>query len=741
MGPSLLPPSLALLVVLLVLLALLQHRLARRAERSALADRDAAVERGSHRAQLQYPWVDLSRCIGCGICVRVCPEDQVLAIIHGQAQVVHGSRCVGHARCVDACPVQALRVTIEGIETRRDIPAIDARREAVGSPGLFLAGEITGFSLVRTAITHGTEVAREAVRRLATGPALATGEQGLLIVGSGPAGLACALEAKRLGLEPLVIEQETLGGTVAQYPRRKLVMTRPVELPLHGVVDRTELSKEELIELWTGVTARAGLRILERVRFEGLERIGDGYDVRTSRGSVRARSVCLAIGRRGSPRKLEVPGEELPKVAYSLVDAQSYRGRRILVVGGGDSAIEAAVGLAEQEGNRVTLSYRKETFTRIKSKNELRIAEFAGRGRVELRLGSEVESIEPAAVTLVEGCGGARRASRIANDDVFIFAGGVPPVAMLEAAGVSFRPEDRPPLVPLAEKGTGLLIALGGVALFLIATVAWWFIQRDYYALSPVERLAAPEHRWLRPAGGFGLAMGVLALLAMGWNLAYLLRRSRRGARLPGTLGFWMSSHVFTGMLALVAAFAHAAGSPRPSPGGHALLLMALVVGAGAIGRYLYSFVPRAANGRELALGEARAELLATLDGWTAPEGSTVDLAALKSDLVAWVERDRWEGSFLRRIARLVTSGVRARRWLRGRRDLGAGLAPSDRARFERGLSRAHRAALAATHWEDVRGILATWRYLHRWLAFLLVLVVLLHVAVALRYASFGSTG
>lgn len=741
MDPALLTLALVLLVVLLAILAVAQHRLARRAERQRLAERDVAKDRGSHRAQLQYPWVDLSRCFGCGLCVAACPEEQVLDIIHGQAQVVHGSRCVGHARCAAVCPVDALQVTIEDLETRRDIPALTEQREATTARGVFLAGEITGFALVRTAITHGTEVAREVARRVAERPKSDPAVQDLVIVGGGPAGLSCALEAKRLGLEPLVLEQESVGGTVAKYPRRKMVMTQPVELPMYGIIDRTEISKEELIDLWQGVVATAGVRVETGVRFDGLEPNGEGYVVRTSRGETRARHVCLAVGRRGSPRKLDVPGEELPKVTYSLVDAQSYEGRRILVVGGGDSALEAAIGLAEQQDNDVTISYRKSAFFRVKPKNERRLGNMVQKGKIRLVLDSAVESITPEHVVLKLTRDGDEKRAKLANDDVFIFAGGVPPFRMLESAGVSFRPEDRPPLTPLAERGTGLLYALGGVALFVLATIAWWLLHLDYYALPAAERLGSARHALLRASGPFGLAMGVLAVGAMLWNLAYLVRRSKFGKRIPGTLQFWMSSHVFTGMLALVAVFVHAAGSPRATPGGHAFALMAVVVAAGAIGRYLYSFVPRAANGRELALDEARAELLVALDGWKAPAGSSVDLSAVKSELVAWAEADRWRGGFFGRLVRLLTAGHRARRWLDSRADLLAGLDAEAARRFHRGLARAHRSALAATHWEDIRGILATWRSIHRWLALLLVLVVVLHIVVSLRYASFLGGG
>ena len=127
------------------------------------------------------------------------------------------------------------------------------------------------------------------------------------------------------------------------------------------------------MQLWVETAATYELPLQEGVTFHRVEELGDALVVETSAGTIPTRNVCLAIGRGGSPRKLGVPGEDLPKVAYSLMDAASYRGRRVLVVGGGDSAVEAAIGLAEQPGNEVTLSYRGEAFTRIKARNEARL--------------------------------------------------------------------------------------------------------------------------------------------------------------------------------------------------------------------------------------------------------------------------------------------------------------------------------------------------------------------------------
>ena len=277
---------LGVLALLLVLaLASIRHRRAQlKALGRSLASLEEAKARGSHRAQLQYPIVDLTRCLGCGTCIRACPEEGVLELIHGQAVVVHGARCVGHGLCAVDCPTEAIAVTLSDLGDRRDIPAITDGLEAKGSPGLFLAGEVSGFALIRTAISQGAVVADEVARRAAggNGPgAPVDGMLDLLIVGAGPAGISCSLRAKERGLRFHTIEQEDVGGTVAKYPRRKLVMTQPVDLPLHGRLKRTTYLKEELMEVWRGVVEKNDLHIETGTVFTGLSREDDGiYRVR-----------------------------------------------------------------------------------------------------------------------------------------------------------------------------------------------------------------------------------------------------------------------------------------------------------------------------------------------------------------------------------------------------------------------------------------------------------------------------
>jgi len=726
-------------------LAVWHRRADLRRMRSTLAVRQEHRE-GPAGAVLHEPQIDLSRCLGCGTCVAACPESGVLDLVHGQAQVVRGSRCVGHAVCEAECPVGAITVTVANLEERRDVPVLDGL-EAVDVPGLILAGEVTAHALIKGAVDQGCAAAQLAAERSGEGDPTTLD---LCIVGAGPAGLACALEARRLGLSFVVLDQEpTVGGTVAKYPRAKLVLTQPLELPLVGKLKRTTFSKEELIELWEDLVDRHDLPVHSGEVVERVEPKDGRFVVHRRRGAALvARTVCMAVGRRGVPRRLGVAGEELPKVAYSLLDAHGHRGEKVLVVGGGDSAVEAALALAEQPGNEVTLSYRRGAFVRIRERNEARLQRALAEGGLRVLLHSEVRSIHPDHVVLSVDANAAAASGNaavacatevaLANDLVFVFAGGEPPVPLLEAAGVSFDPERRRPSSEGAEVEPGpdasltrsLWIAFA--ATLLVGGFCFW--HHDYYAGTAAERAAHPKHALLRSGFGIGVWFGVAATACVVVNLLYLARR--RGWLRWGSLRGWMTSHVATGVLAVLFAVLHAALQPQATPGGQAFWALVVLLLTGAVGRWFYAWVPRATNGTELAGADARARLRDLAPSWKDTWGIDLEWDRWQRDL----DQTQWERSFVGRLRGLWSDqrNLRARLGELQRAGQERGVPVEELARTRALAEQAHRSALMAARLEDFRALLATWRYVHRWGALLMVLLLVVHLVQVFGHGAFS---
>lgn len=421
-------------VAILAQIRRLQHR-----ERAALesAARAGQLQEGP---RAQHPHIDVDHCIGCGACVDVCPEGDVLAVIGGKAAIANGQKCIGHGLCAEACPVGAIEIVMAAASISADLPQLTPEFET-NVPGLFIVGELGGLALIKNAINQGRDCIDGIAKRLARprGPRPAEGISDVCIVGAGPGGISASLRAIERGLSYVTLEQDELGGTVAKYPRQKLVLTSPVELPLYGKFKKLEISKENLLEVWGELSSKVGLVVQTRERVEHIRRDADGgFTVETPAGRYRARHVILAVGRRGTPRKLEIPGEELPHVMYSLLEAEAYTDRRILVVGGGDSAVEAAMGLAHQTGNQVTLSYRKGEFARLKDRNARGMQDFIKTGRIQTIFNSNPVEIRRDSVIL--DVAGATRS--IPADYVWIFIGGVAPSEFLERAGVVMGPRD-----------------------------------------------------------------------------------------------------------------------------------------------------------------------------------------------------------------------------------------------------------------------------------------------------------
>ncbi|MGC2465349.1 MAG: NAD(P)-binding domain-containing protein [Candidatus Acidiferrum sp.] len=414
----------------------------RRLKRTEARAREAA-EKGklySEGPRAQHPHIDATYCIGCSICTHVCPEGDVLAMIGGKAVIVNGYKCIGHSLCAEACPVGAITMVMSKASMGADMPSLTPNYESTVQ-NLFIVGELGGLALIKNAINQGRDCIDTIASRVSPAKSASSGGNvyDVLIIGAGPAGISAALRAIEKKLNYLTVELDTIGGTVSKYPRQKLVMTSPVEFPMYGKFKKMELSKEELLLFWQKILQRADFKIRSGEGVENIKKGEDGiFTSTTSKGEYRSRAVVLAIGRSGTPRKLGVKGEELPKVMYRLIEADHYINKQILVVGGGDSAVEAAMGLAEQHGNKVTLSYRQDRFSRIKTRNAQRIEECIKKAKLTVLFNSTPTEFKPSSVVLDI----AGKIQEIPNDFVWIFAGGTPPNAFLEKIGVGLGARD-----------------------------------------------------------------------------------------------------------------------------------------------------------------------------------------------------------------------------------------------------------------------------------------------------------
>ena len=405
-----------------------------------------AAEKGKLRSdgpQSQHPRIDNNYCIGCATCTVVCPEGDVLGMVGGKAMIINGYKCIGHSICAEACPVGAITMVMASPSVGANLATLTPSYETTVK-NMFIVGELGGLALIKNAVNQGRDCVDTIAARLAPSRS-ASPEPGIydiLIVGAGPAGISSSLRASEKKINYLTLEESEIGGTVAKYPRQKLVMTSPVEFPMHGKFKKTELSKEQLLEFWQKVMKRADFKCKTGEKVENIIKEQDGiFTVSTGKSQHRARYVVLAIGKAGSPRKLGVKGEELPKVMYRLIEADHYVNKRILIVGGGDSAVEAAMGLASQVGNAVTLCYRGETFSRIKERNTQRINDFMRKNKLKVFFNANpVEFRQDSVILEVKGVN-----QTILNDYVWIFAGGEPPTAFLKKIGVGFADRDVTP--------------------------------------------------------------------------------------------------------------------------------------------------------------------------------------------------------------------------------------------------------------------------------------------------------
>lgn len=414
---------LIVLIILLIYLKVTSKKSKRTKEKIA-----KAKELGFYEPVSLHPVIDPNTCIGSGACIEACPEKDILGWVSGKSKCINTSRCVGHGACFHACPVQAISLVI-GTEKRGvELPHVSQQFET-NVPGIFIAGELGGMGLIKNAVEQGKQAVENIFKRNYKSD---NSDYDIAIVGAGPAGISATLTAKKNNMKYITLEQDTIGGTVFSFPRAKVVMTSPMDLPLYGKLKLFETSKTELISIWNNVISKNNIKINEQEKVNSISRENDYFVVSTTKGNYKVNAVLIAIGRRGTPRKLGVRGENKEKVYYRLLEPELIHNKHVLVVGGGDSAIESAMLIAD-ENNHVTLSYRSDKFSRIKPKNFERIEEYSKSKKINVIFNSVVEEIFDDKVDLIIN---GKEKKSIKNDLVYIFAGGELPTQFLDNIGI-----------------------------------------------------------------------------------------------------------------------------------------------------------------------------------------------------------------------------------------------------------------------------------------------------------------
>jgi dihydropyrimidine dehydrogenase (NAD+) subunit PreT len=709
--------------------------------------RDAAalevkLARGQDVPRSLHPVIDPNVCIGSLSCLKACPEGDILGVVDGAARLVHADHCIGHGRCAAECPVNAIKLVFGTAERGVDLPEVDEHFES-SRRGVHVVGELGGMGLIKNAMSQGLEVAERLVGLVPKGG------PGVVVVGAGPAGIATALGLAAHGVGFRLLEQGTMGGSIAHYPRKKVAMTEVIDLPLVGKFGKKLITKEELLASWERILSKTGITVEPGVRVTGIEGEDGHFVVKTDRGPVPAQKVVLAIGRRGTPRKLGVPGEELEKVFYGLRDPDQLGGNRVLVVGGGDAALEAAIQLADESSAEVTLSYRGAELARCREANRKRFDALVQAGRIRALLASQVTAIRPREVVLDVG----GLPATIENDVVVVNVGGELPLEFLDRAGVSLRryhgeapgeihphvgagaKEQRRKAVAARARAEAtrrrvLRIGYAVLGVALLAALAWK--GREYYPLPRIERLRSPLHPSMRSAGTFGHGIGIAATAFMLSNFLYAARKRWKRLGALGSIKGWLDFHVFVGFMSpLVIAF-HAAFQSNNLLASGTSIALGIVVSTGIIGRFIYGVVP-SDGGKAVEL----ADLLARFERIRADMGPLLDEAGAPARaLLDRVSAPVRGGAFLpvlflgmpaERIA-LRFRLAHLRRRFRG----------SDHfAEFRGAVVRLAKLRWQIRFYASLKRLLRGWRVFHASLASFLVLAIAAHIGLSL-YLGYG---
>jgi thioredoxin reductase len=400
--------------------------------------------------------------------VDACPHD-VLAIVGGVATPVARDQCMEDTSCQVECPVNPKACIVVNTTKKippRKVPNRDARFMTDVS-GCYIVGDVSGTPLIKNATNEGSDCVKFIHDELRNGaPPEPKAEVELVIVGVGPAGLSAAITAQRLGLSYAAIEQDKVLATIEAYPANKYVYFKPETMEPRGGIrpEGAGMQREDILNDWARSMRQSGVRVSEQESCKSIKRAEDGdyFVVQTERGvekeraTYRARRVILALGLRGTPMKLKVPGEELKvtrdgraedKVKYKLTEPGAYKRRRVIVVGAGNSAIEAAVDLvATRQGDRikfrpdseindVTLVIRSDMKNDLKFGNKQQVYDCIDEGKIKVFFGTSIKEIRDEEVVLQDERTKEVLAT-VPNDFIFAMIGGDRPTKFLESIGI-----------------------------------------------------------------------------------------------------------------------------------------------------------------------------------------------------------------------------------------------------------------------------------------------------------------